>query len=127
MISLYLERNVTVVVDSDPNFEGRLAILDMKRYKLWSHTRELEPILLKKVVSGFSLEISYSCDLYVIVLFNEDFERHQLDIMIRSNKEVQKHLRDELDLIMSISLVCAMSFYLFGLKCVKKEGGILDF
>ncbi|HIE22716.1 MAG TPA: hypothetical protein EYP68_00600 [Candidatus Korarchaeota archaeon] len=126
MISLYLERNVTIVVDSDPSFEGRLAILDRKGYELWSYTGELKPILLKKVTSGFLLEISYPCDLYFIVVFNEDSERHQLDIMIRSGREVQKHLKDELGLMMSLSLVCAMSFYLFFQK-LKEEGRIFEF
>ncbi|HIE23327.1 MAG TPA: hypothetical protein EYP68_03760 [Candidatus Korarchaeota archaeon] len=81
-----MEGKISVSVEIGEGFIGRVALFERESYEKWVLTGEMNPVFVKPVIGGFTLQLSYPWGIYVIVLFNDsgkDFE--DISIQYRSS------------------------------------------
>lgn len=81
VLPFYMEGTISVTVEVGEGFMGRVALFDRESYEKWVLTGEMNPILVKPAMGGFTLQLSYPWGIYVVVLFN-DSEKDFEDIVI---------------------------------------------
>jgi len=86
VLPFYMEGKISVSVEIGEGFIGRVALFERESYEKWVLTGEMNPVFVKPVIGGFTLQLSYPWGIYVIVLFNDsgkDFE--DISIQYRSS------------------------------------------